>query len=232
MKILSDVHQLTIRGVNLILIAEKELTLIDTGFRGSLPAICRFLDRLGRSIKEISLIIITHNHLDHAGGLPELMRAAPARVAVHRADLSDTEEGLPYHGIVRRLLHVPPVTFFRPLVYARPGEVDLKLEGGETFSPLGGLKVIHTPGHTPGSISLFAARKQLLIVGDTLNNRFINLRLPPKNVSSDLKQAVDSIERLARLDFDTLCLGHGRPILKGAAARVRELLRKRGLSSP
>lgn len=227
MQVLPDVYQLTIRGVNIILIAEKEMTLIDTGFRGSLPRITKFLSRLGRSVSELSLIIITHNHLDHAGGLPELKEATAARVAVHQADLSDTEEGLPYHGIVRRMLHIPPVPLFRPLVYARPDEVDLVLKGGEVLGPLGGLEVIHTPGHTPGSISLFSASRKLLMVGDTLNNRFINLRLPPKSVSSNLPQAIDSIKRLSRLDFDTLCVGHGRPIIKGASAKVRQLLRQK-----
>ena len=229
MQVLPGVYQITVRGVNIILIAEEELTLIDTGMRGSSPKIAAFINRLGRSIQEVKLIIITHNHLDHAGGLAELLGLTPARVAVHRADLSETEGGLPYYGIIRRMLHIPLVSLFRPLVYARPGEVDIKLKGGEILSPLGGLEVIHTPGHTPGSISLFSARRKLLIVGDALNNRFINLRLPPGSVSHNLEQAVNSIKGVARLDFETLCCGHGRPIVKGAAARVGGLLRKRGL---
>lgn len=228
LKILPNVYQLTIRGANIILIAEQELTIIDTSFRGSLPGIDSFISHLGRSVSEVSLIIITHNHLAHVGGLPELEMVTSAKVAVHKADLAETEEQLPYPGFVRKILHVPPITLFRPLVYARPSEVSLQLEGGEVLSPLGGLEVIHTPGHTPGSISLFSAREKLLIVGDALNNRRSNLRLPPKLISSDLSQAIASLKRLAQLDFDTLCFGHGRPIIGGASARVRELLGKQG----
>ena len=229
MQVLPNIYQITTRGVNIILIAEQELTLIDTGFSGSLSRIANFVSRLGRSVSELSLIIITHNHLDHVGGLPELRRATSAIAAVHKADLAETEDQLPYHGLVRKMLHVPPIPLLMPLVYTRPGEVGIHLEGGEVLSPLGGLEVIPTPGHTPGSISLFSAREKLLIVGDTLNNRLPNLRLPPKSVSSDLSQVMASIKRLARLEFDTLCFGHGRPIVGGASVRVRELLKRRGL---
>ena len=71
-EIIPDVYQLTIRGVNVILIAEEELTLIDTGLRGNSPQIIDFINQIGRSPQEISLIVSTHNHLDHMGGLAEL----------------------------------------------------------------------------------------------------------------------------------------------------------------
>ena len=228
MQVLPGVYQLTLRGVNMILIAEEELTLIDTGFRGSLGRITEFIGRLGRSLDDLGLIIITHNHLDHCGGLPELTAATSARVAAHRADLSDTEAGLPYHGFVRKMLNVPPIPLIQPLVYARPGDVDLKLDGGEVLPPLGGLKVIHTPGHTPGSISLFSAREKLLVVGDTLNNRLPWLRLPPASVNIDISQLKGSLKRLAGLDFETLCFGHGRPIIGGARDRLRQFLARAG----
>ena len=228
MQVLPTVYQLTLRGVNMILIAEEELTLIDTGFRGSLRRITDFIGRLGRSLDELSLIIITHNHLDHCGGLPELTAATSTRVAAHRADLSNTEAGLPYHGFVRKMLNVPPIPLIQPLVYARPGDVDLKLDGGEVLPPLGGLEVIHTPGHTPGSISLFSAREKLLVVGDTLNNRLPRLRLPSASVSIDISQLKGSLKTLAGLDFETLCFGHGRPVIGGAGDRLRQLLARVG----
>ena len=226
MEVIPKVHQITHRGVNIILIAEEELTLIDTGFRGSPPRIISFIHRLGRSVDEISLIIITHNHLDHVGGLAELKKLTRAKVAAHKADISDSENQLPYPRLGRRLLHIPPFSILRPLLYAKPSDIDIQLEGGEVISPLGGLKAIHTPGHTPGSISLFSPQKKLLIVGDTLNNRYRNPRLPPKFVSTDLTQAIDSVKRIARLDFDILCFGHGKPLTKDASAKVGELIKK------
>lgn len=225
-EIIPQVYQITLRAINIILIAEEELTLIDTGLRGSARHIISFIRRLGRSPEEISLIIITHNHLDHAGGLAELKRFTPAKVVLHKADISDDENFLPYPGIARKLLLIPPFSLLRPLVYVQPNQVDIPVEGGEVFSPLGGLEVIHTPGHTPGSISLFSPKKKLLIVGDALNNRSRDIRLPPKMVSTDLAQAIDSVKRIAQLDFDILCFGHGKPITENASARVKQLIGK------
>ena len=90
------IYQITHRICNMILIAEEELTLIDTGLRGSASHVIKFVNGIGRSVEEISLIIITHNHLDHAGGLAELRKFTTAKVAAHQADLSDKEDELPY----------------------------------------------------------------------------------------------------------------------------------------
>jgi glyoxylase-like metal-dependent hydrolase (beta-lactamase superfamily II) len=226
MEIIPHVYQITLRATNIILVAEKELTLIDTGLGGSARHIVSFIRRLGRSPEEISLIIITHNHLDHAGGLAGLKKFTPAKVVLHKADISDDQNSLPYPWIARKLLRIPPFSLLRPLVYVQPNEVDIPVEGGEVFSPLGGLEVIHTPGHTPGSISLFSPQKKLLIVGDALHNRFRDIQLPPKMISADLAQAVDSVKRIARLDFDIICFGHGKPITKDASARVQQLIGK------
>lgn len=227
MEIIPHVYQITNRGCNIILIVEEKLTLIDTGLRGSSSKIVGFIHSLGRSVEEISLIIITHNHLDHVGGLPELRNLTTAKIAIHKADISEGE--LPCPGVVQKLLHIPPFSIFRPLVYAKPSEVDIQLEGEKILSPLGGLKVIHTPGHTPGSISLFSPQNKLLIMGDALNNCFKNIRLQPRLVSNDLPRAIDSIKRIAQLDFDIICFGHGRPLTKDAPAKVQDLLKKQGL---
>ena len=143
MKISQNIYQLTLKGVNLFVITEEKLTLIDTGFRGSLPGISRYLKKLGRSVDEISLIIATHNHLDHIGGMLEIREVSEAKIAVHIDDLGKTLDELPYHGIVRQALKIPPVRLLRPLVFARPDDVDLKLKGGEVLELLGGLRKLN-----------------------------------------------------------------------------------------
>jgi glyoxylase-like metal-dependent hydrolase (beta-lactamase superfamily II) len=88
---------------------------------------------------------------------------------------------------------------------------------------MGGLKVIHTPGHTPGSICLFAPRHKLLIVGDVLVKHSQSIHFPHKSASTDLSQAVKSVQRLAGLDFEIICFGHGRPLTENARAKLQAL---------
>ena len=66
-------------------------------------------------------------------------------------------------------------------------------------------------------------------MGDTLNNSHKDLWLTPKSISSDVSQAKESVKRIAQLDFDILCCGHGKPIIGGASARVRDWIERKGL---
>jgi len=226
LEVVPNVYQLTIRGVNIILIVGEELTLIDTGFRGSSTPIAEFIHKLGRSVEEISLIIITHRHFDHAGGLADLRGLTRAKVAAHKADIGGIEKYLPYPAVVKKIMRIPPFSVLHSIYSLRAGEVDIRLEGGEVMGPLGGLQVIPTPGHTPGSISLFSPRHRLLIVGDALNKGGRMLRLPPRLVSTDQAQAAASVRRLAELEFDIICFGHGRPLTVDARSKMERLLEK------
>ncbi len=208
-EVLPNVYQLTDKRANITMIIEDELTLIDTGFRGSSVQITDFLHSLGRSVEEISLIIITHGHFDHVGGLPELKSLTKAKVAAHKAEITDIDSPLHYPRVTRGLVRIKTFSALRSAFTVEPTEVDIELESGEVLKPLGGLRVVHTPGHTPGSISLFSPKHKLLIVSDALNKRYW---LPPRLASTDSTQALDSIKKMAQLDFDILCFGHGRPL--------------------
>jgi glyoxylase-like metal-dependent hydrolase (beta-lactamase superfamily II) len=108
---------------------------------------------------------------------------------------------------------------------AKAAEVDVLLEDGQELSPLGGMRVIHTPGHTLGSISLHLPQMGLLMVGDALNHRR-RLSLPPRLYSVDMAQARRSVKRLAELKFDILCFGHGQALTEGAAVSVQDLINR------
>lgn len=196
------------------------MTLVDTGMRGGAPDILAALGQLGRQPQELTHILLTHYHLDHTGSLAELRRKTGARVGAHRADAPFVEGRRPHPSPFRpwplRLLTAPLFAFIR----VSPCPVDLPLEDGQEVA---GLRVIHTPGHTPGSVCFYSQRHSLLLAGDALNRRVEGLAPPLGMVSLDMAQARASVKKLAGLEFETLCLGHRRPFLTGGAQRVREL---------
>ncbi len=222
-EIVPGVHQLMFAGVNIALIADEELTLVDTGVPGSLPGILNLIRRLGRSVEEISTVIITHNHFDHIGGLPELRKLTDVKVFAHEAALVGSQAEVPYPGGIRRLLRVPFMSPIRHRFVLESGDIDVQLAGGEMLRPLGGLQVVHTPGHTPCSICLYSSERRLLFVGDAMQRRRRKLQFPARMVSTDMAQAVESVRKLAGLDFEVLVLGHGRPVTRGARAWVQAL---------
>ncbi|UCB42359.1 MAG: MBL fold metallo-hydrolase [Dehalococcoidales bacterium] len=227
-EIIPGVYQLTSGGTNLFVIAEEELTLIDTGLPGSSTGIAAFVRRIGRSVDEISSIIITHNHIDHIGAVPELCRFNDIEIIAHKADLAGFDTAPSYPHGVRRLLKIPFLHRVRRRFVLGADEVDIQLEGGEALRLLGGLRVVPTPGHTPGSICLYAPGQKLMFVGDALQRRRKKLRLPAKMVSTDLVAAVDSVKKMAELDLDIICFGHGKPLFGDAHSRLLALVERSG----
>ena len=110
---------------------------------------------------------------------------------------------------------------------AELGQVDVKVERvlkeGETVAP--GLEVVHLPGKSPGEIGLFWRARSLLLLGDALIAPQGRLRLIPDAKLDDPAALRRSVRSLAALDFDTLLLGDGDPILRGAKAAVTEFTR-------
>lgn len=226
MEVLPDIYQLRVRRTNVTILGGEEITLIDAGIPGSADRILEFLRYLGHSPSEVSLIIITHHHIDHVGSLAELKERTGARVAVHRLDAPyvDGEKKQPnpfYHGPLAYLFW--PLSLFAP---TKSTFVDLLLEDGDELSNSGGLRIIHTPGHSPGSISVLNTERGLLIVGDALNHRGGTLSFPPRKFSYDPGQARDSIGKLASLEFNAVCMGHGLPLTQHARESVQALAMK------
>ncbi len=220
MEVLPGVYQIGATWANVVLLAGRDIVLVDTGWRGSGRRILRFVDEIGRVPQDISTIVVTHHHPDHMGSLADLQRASGARVAAHVADAPYVSGDLARPPGRRR----PVAGALRRIVDSEPARVDVVLKDGDRLGESGETIVVHSPGHTAGSISLFVPAKKLLIVGDVMNNSRGRLSFPPRIVCHDYGQAKESVRKLLDLDFDTLCCGHGPPLLHGAADAVRGLV--------
>lgn len=135
--------------------SDSAVFLIDAGSPGQGDRLAEKL--AGFSRKPLSLIIVTHAHFDHFGGANRLREITGARVAAHVDDVNDLRAGrtrVPLvHGWGR--LGRPLLPFAEKLLKPRPTEPDIVLHDGERLDTLGlRATVVHTPGHTPGSISI------------------------------------------------------------------------------
>jgi glyoxylase-like metal-dependent hydrolase (beta-lactamase superfamily II) len=197
------VHEVRLIGATAYAILEDEITVIDAGMHGSLPRLHAAITALGRSPADIARFIVTHGHPDHVGG------AGGAPILMHPADRD-------------RALHLNAGTIARRFALRRlPPTTDLR--DGEVLPVLGGLRVVHTPGHTPGSVCLYAARDGLLFSGDAFwRDAGGSLHRPNRYWSEDLTSARASVRRLAELDIGTILFGH-LPPLERAGAALREL---------
>jgi len=210
MEIAPGVHQVRMLGADAFLLTEERLTLIDAGMVGSRLTLERYLRRIGRRMDELDRIICTHGHPDHIGGLQELVRDRDdVAVLIHPDDLAGlqrplrealarTEDRAERRGRIIQYLTKAP-------------SAPVPIQDGQVLPMLGGLRVVHTPGHTPGSICLYAERLRMLFTGDVLQVVRGRLTYASAFFSHDHAGARASVERLAALDVHAIALSHYPP---------------------
>ena len=176
-----------------LLVRGGEAALVDTGVGGSADAIEASLSSVGLDWSALGHAILTHRHDDHVGSLVEVMRRAPDAAAYCG------------QGDLEAILSERPVTAVG--------------DGDDVF----GLRVVETPGHTAGSISVLDPTAGVLVAGDAMGTAEGRPTLPGSRFTIDMEGAKASIVKLGALTFDALLVGHGDPIDAGASALVAEL---------
>jgi hydroxyacylglutathione hydrolase len=208
-----------VRGANSYGFQDGEsIAVIDTGTPGGGKRILEQIRKRGKGPGDVRHIILTHSDFDHAGSAAELREATGAKVAIHRADaegIKDQKAQKRVKGVRGALIGL--VKRFMPF---RPVEPDIILEDDDE---IGGLRVVHCPGHTAGSICLYKAGVALFAGDAVLGNNKGGVRGPSEAFSADILRARQSLKRLVPLDYPILLPGHGKPVLRAASASLRNL---------
>ncbi|HSJ28227.1 MAG TPA: MBL fold metallo-hydrolase [Acidimicrobiia bacterium] len=220
-RLVPGLHQVALGYVNAYIIeGEAGLVVVDTGLPGRMDRLADAVGAVGRDVVAVTDIVVTHCHIDHIGSLADLAARSGARVWTHSQDRHVTETGslagpMTGRNLVGRLM----VFTGRPRA-ASPVPVDASLHDGEVVDLAGGLRVIHTPGHTPGHVSLLWEPGGVLVAGDAAMR--LSGRITPPPVAEDHVAATRSFRRLATFQYDVMVFGHGRPVTTGAAESMRE----------
>ena len=220
-EIFPHIYALPLGYVNAYMLAEENgLTLIDSGLRSSERRLWKAIARIDRQPSDVNHVLVTHHHADHVGSLAAVKKASGAQAYVHPLDAPVVAGEKPRPAanrasIIGRLFG--RMILRLPQNNPEPVPADHEISDGDELPMGGGVRVIHTPGHTAGHVSFFVERHGgILFVGDAAANMLGRIGKPLLIFTEDMDETKASMRKLAELEFDTACFGHGR-VLKGKA---------------
>jgi glyoxylase-like metal-dependent hydrolase (beta-lactamase superfamily II) len=193
------------------------LTVIDTGIPGGHKKILAYVTGpLGKSARDVKRILLTHSDLDHVGGLPALQKATGARTYASKIEAQAIAAGKPSREVKERgwSMRRVMITLMRPFMKVAPFQVDEIIEDGQVLPVLGGLRVVGTPGHTPGHLSFFAPSMAVLFCGDSIISEK-GLQVSRPSFTWDNALAAESARKQAALGARIVASGHG-PVINDA----------------
>ncbi|MBB3112300.1 glyoxylase-like metal-dependent hydrolase (beta-lactamase superfamily II) [Paenibacillus phyllosphaerae] len=221
------------RTIHPVLLQDQHgAVLIDAGYPGQLPLLTSALQGANAALTNLTTIIVTHQDIDHIGGLPELLQAVshPVEVLAHELEkpfIQGEQRLLKFSGEAMAQLDSWPPALSAPLkrLIENPPKAQVTglLHDLDTLPYAGGLTVIATPGHTPGHLSLYHPATKTLIAADALVVEDGELQISSQALCADYAEAVQSVRKLAAYEIETILCYHGGRYEGDAAKRLREL---------
>jgi glyoxylase-like metal-dependent hydrolase (beta-lactamase superfamily II) len=213
----------------------ETVILVDAGFPGQIDAIRQAMDNAGVAFEKLNKIILTHQDIDHIGGLPEIIKALDGKVEVISHELEK-----PYIQGDKPLCKMDPANrdrmtqaqsmsestrkMFENMLKNPPkAAIDVTVSDGQELPFCGGITVIFTPGHTPGHIGLYHKPSKTLITGDSLVVQDGILCGPRPQVCADIEVAKKSLEKYLNFDIENVICYHGGVFKENPNQRIKEL---------
>lgn len=233
MEISPGVHRIeNVNGSNAVLLVDEQMTLVDTGISGNGEAIVAYIRNLGRSPSDLRWIVLTHFHFDHSGSAAEIHELTGAKIVAHFAETERTPEG---KVLLRKGNEGERPPFWYRWVVGRgrrsrriqiryhDTEVHELVKDSDVIPCLGGLRIIHTPGHTPGSVCPILEGRKVLFLGDSVLNNIDRLSRPLMWDRSKRRALDSSLRSLREVTAEAAYFGHGPPLTAEVVERIRGL---------
>lgn len=216
-----------VMNLSLIVDPEDGATLVDTGMPGVEGAIAEAMAGHGLSLSDIRRVIMTHQDVDHIGSLGAIKAATGAMILAHpnEAPYIDGQKKLLKYPSEERMKENPHFKkVFEGLQYV---PVDKLVEDGDRLDTAGGVRVIFTPGHSPGHICLYLERSKALIAGDSTTSEDGKINGPAPGATPDMDLAMDSLRKMAELDeISAIVAYHGGLVTADPLGQLRRIATK------
>jgi glyoxylase-like metal-dependent hydrolase (beta-lactamase superfamily II) len=203
---------------------DGQVTLVDMGIKQSGKKVMAALASIGSGPSDVTRLMLTHAHPDHAGGAAYVAQQTGHEFGIHEADADFARRGVS-----------PPrdQSFLLGRLLGRGKNGFPPVSVGETFTDgqvipfAGGIQVVHTPGHSPGHASYLLRESGVLITGDAIFN-VRGLRWPIKSFCTDFRMTTQTAARLADLDYTTAAFTHGPELRDRPREDIRRFLKAQG----